>query len=126
MTQPTVLVVDDDFDALVLTSMQLADAGYRAVSATDVPQALELARTQKPAVLLLDHGLPLQPGLAAVGMLRKEPALAGTAIVLISARYFDGEEVAHLDGYLQKPWSPRALLGTVERVIEGRGAGVGD
>jgi CheY-like chemotaxis protein len=61
--QPTVLVVDDDFDALVLTSMQLAEAGYHAVSATDIPQALEAARRQKPAVVLLDHGLPLQPGL---------------------------------------------------------------
>ena len=124
MTQPTVLVVDDDFDALVLTSMQLAEAGYHAVSATDIPQALELARTQKPAVVLLDHGLPLQPGLASVGTLRKEPALADAAIVLVSARYFGGEEVAHLDGYLQKPWSPRDLLGTVERVLEERGVGV--
>ena len=124
MTQPTVLVVDDDFDALVLTSMQLAEAGYRTINATDIPQALELARAQRPDVVLLDHGLPLQPGLAAVGTLRKEPALADAAIVLVSARYFADPEVAHLDGYVQKPWEPRDLLGTVERALEERG-GVG-
>ncbi len=121
MTQPTVLVVDDDFDALYLTSAQLAQAGYRAISATDIPQALERARAHKPDVVLLDHGLPFQPGLGAVGLLRKEPAFADAAIVLVSARHFGGEEVSHLDGYLQKPWDPRDLLGTIERCLEERG-----
>jgi DNA-binding response OmpR family regulator len=104
--------------------MQLAEAGYHPVSATDIPQALEAARRQKPAVVLLDHGLPLQPGLSAVGALRREPALADAAIVLVSARKFADTEVSHLDGYLQKPWDPKELLGTVERCLEERG-GVG-
>ena len=115
MEKPTVLVIDDDLDALVLTTAVLGSAGYRVFSAVDVGQALELARAHHPQVVLLDHHLPVVVGLDAVESLRHEPALLGAAIVLVSSRQFAHPEVAHLDGYLRKPWTPEQLFDTIER-----------
>jgi len=115
MDKPTVLVIDDDLDALVLATAVLGSAGYRVFSAVDVGQALELARRHHPQVVLLDHHLPVVVGLDAVEALRHEPALLGAAIVLVTSRRFEGAEVAHLDGYVRKPWTPEQLLDAVER-----------
>jgi len=115
MDKPTVLVIDDDLDALVLATAVLGSAGYRVFSAVDVTQALDLARAHHPQVVLLDHHLPVVVGLDAVEALRHEPALLGAAIVLVTSRHFEGAEVAHLDGYVRKPWTPQQLLDAVER-----------
>ena len=115
MDKPTVLVVDDDLDALVLATAVLGNAGYRVFSAVDVGQALELARAHHPRVVLLDHHLPVVPGLDSVEALRHEPSLLGAAIVLVTSRHFGGAEVAHLDGYVRKPWVPETLIQAVER-----------
>lgn len=115
MEKPTVLVIDDDLDALVLATAVLGSAGYRVFCAVDVPQGLELARAHHPGVVLLDHHLPVLPGLDSVERLRHEPALLGAAIVLVSSRPFAGAEVAHLNGYVRKPWTPDQLLAAVER-----------
>jgi len=115
MEKPTVLVIDDDLDALVLTTAVLGSAGYRVLSAVDVGQAIELARRQRPQVVLLDHHLPVVVGLDAVEQLRHEPALLGAAIVLVSSRQFSGPEVAHLDGYVRKPWTAEELIDAIER-----------
>jgi CheY-like chemotaxis protein len=115
MEKPTVLVIDDDLDALVSTTAVLASAGYRVLSAVDVSQAIELARENRPQVVLLDHQLPVVVGLDAVETLRHEPALLGAAIVIVSSRQFARPEVAHLDGYVRKPWTVDQLLGAIER-----------
>lgn len=115
MKEPTVLVIDDDLDALVIAGAVLAAAGYHVLSAVDVAQGLEMARARRPDVVLLDHHLPVVVGLDAVGELRREPALLGVAIVLVSSRRFEHPEVAHLDGYVQKPWTPTQLLEAVGR-----------
>lgn len=115
MERPTVLVIDDDIDALVLATVVLGNAGYRVFSAVDVAHGLDLARAHHPQVVLLDHHLPMVLGLDSVEALRHEPALLGAAIILVSSRHFAGAEVAHLDGYLRKPWVPQQLLDTVAR-----------
>lgn len=115
MERPTVLVIDDDLDSLVLASAVLGNAGYRVFHAVDVPHGLELARIHRPGVVLLDHHLPVVTGLDAVESLRHEPALLGAAIILVSSRQFAGPEVAHLDGYVRKPWSPPELLDAIAR-----------
>lgn len=115
MDKPTVLVIDDDLDVLVLTTALLGAEGYRVFSSVDIGQALELARAHHPQVVLLDHHLPVLPGLNAVELLRHEPALLGASIVLVTSRDFSGAEVAHLDGYVRKPWKPDDLLEAIER-----------
>lgn len=115
MDKTTVLVIDDDLDALVLATALLGSEGYRVFSAVDIGQALELARAHHPQVVLLDHHLPVVPGLDAVETLRHEPALLGAAIVLVTSRQFTGAEVEHLDGYVRKPWTPEHLLEAIER-----------
>ena len=117
MHKATVLVVDDDVDVLVLTTFALEQAGYRALSATDIPQALEQARRCPPDVVLLDHRLPVQPGLGSVDQLRHEPSLAGAKLVLVTATRFAADEVKHLDGYLRKPWAPDDLYATLDRCV---------
>jgi len=116
MTRPTVLVVDDDLDALVLTTTLLASEGFPVISAVDVPQAIDVAREHPPDVVLLDHDLPVLPGLGAVERLRADPSLAHAAIVLVTGYRFSPSELRVVDGYLRKPYRPDALLETVERL----------
>lgn len=114
--RPTVLVVDDDLDALVLTTTLLAAEGFPVISAVDVPQAIEVAQQHRPDVVLLDHDLPVLPGLGSVERLRGEPALSGAAIVLVTGHRFSPAELRVVDGYVRKPWQPDGLIETVERL----------
>src|SRR4051812_7367082 len=100
MNRPTVLVVDDDLDALVLTTTLLAAEGFPVISAVDVVQAIEVAQQHPPDVVLLDHDLPVLPGLGAVERMREQPSLSRAAIVLVTGYRFSPAELRAVDGYL--------------------------
>lgn len=119
MARPTVLVVDDDLDTLVLTTTLLAAEGFPVISAVDVLQAIEVARQHPPDVVLLDHDLPVLPGLGSIERMRAEPALAHARIVLVTGYRFSPSELRSVDGYLRKPWQPDGLINLVERLAPG-------
>jgi twitching motility two-component system response regulator PilH len=79
-----ILLVDDSKFLRLATERALARAGYAVSSAMDGESALELARGQKPDVILLDMLLPKMPGPEVLKALKKDPATAEIPVVVFT------------------------------------------
>ncbi len=117
----TVLVVDDERDIVELVRYNLTQAGFRVVSAADGRQALELARRERPDLILLDLMLPVLPGTEVARTLRQDEKTRTIPIIMLTAR---GEEVDRVvgfelgaDDYVVKPFSPRELVLRVQAIL---------
>jgi len=117
----TILVVDDEAPIVELVRFTLEDADVRVVEASDGAEALVLARRIKPDLILLDVHMPRLDGLEVCRQLRREPALARTPIVMLTAAGQRADRAnglgAGADEYLTKPFSPLALLALVEALL---------
>ena len=85
----TILLVDDDPDILQLLTLTLRPEGYRLLSASDGNAALEIARAERPDLLLLDWNMPGRNGLEVCRVLRAEPdpELRDVPVVLLPRRW---------------------------------------
>ena len=118
-----ILVVDDEQNIVTLISVTLQRAGYTVVTACDGLAALEKARTEKPALVLLDVMLPHLDGFAVCEQLRK---VDNTPVIMITAKNTEMEKVWGLevgaDDYITKPFSPRELLARIKAVLRRTGS----
>jgi CheY-like chemotaxis protein len=108
----TVLVVDDDAGLQETLAAILEDAGYRVLLAGDGYQALETLAEQRPALILLDIGLPRMDGFAFAAELGARGLHPGIPLPVLTA---DGNAAAKAQrvgavGYLAKPFALDALL----------------
>ncbi|PYQ46692.1 MAG: DNA-binding response regulator [Acidobacteria bacterium] len=114
----TVLVVDDEPRIAAIAADYLRHAGYAVLTAADGLQALELARTKRPDLVVLDLGLPELGGLEVARALRAETAVP---IVMLTARVEESDRLLGLelgaDDYITKPFSPRELVARVKAVL---------
>ena len=113
-----VLVVDDDPLLVRLVRTHLEKAGYRVLTAADGDQALELAATELPDLVVLDLMLPRLHGLEVCRRIRE---FSLVPVVMLTAR---GEPMDRLrgfemgaDDYLAKPFMPAELLARVRAVL---------
>ena len=117
----TILIVDDEPAILDLVRFTLEDAEVRVVEASDGVEALALARRVRPDLILLDVHMPRLDGLEACRQIRRDPALARTPIVMLTAAGQEADRArgrqAGADEYLTKPFSPLALLALVEALV---------
>jgi DNA-binding response OmpR family regulator len=120
----SILIVDDDPSIRKLVATTLEDvAGFDLVEAADGDEALDLAREETPAIVLLDIDMPGIDGLEACRRLREASETAETTIVMLTAAA-DQEaeraaEEAGADLFLTKPFSPLELLRLVSDLGEG-------
>lgn len=122
----TVLLVEDNEDNRIIYSTVLRHTGYAVVEALDGVQALELARSVRPDLILMDISIPEIDGWEATRILRQDAETRDIPIVALTAHALaDDRERATLVGftsYLAKPIEPRAVVAEVRRWIGG-GAG---
>jgi len=122
-----VLVVDDEPDIVALVSYHLAKAGYSVSTAANGSDALDLARRDKPSLIVLDLMLPGLSGLEVIQQLRADPSTARTAVLMLTARREEGERIEGLtlgaDDYLTKPFSPQELVLRVAAILRRVNAG---
>ena len=109
--KPRVLVADDEHAITALVADMLGYAGFDVVRAAGGAEALVLARAQRPDVVLLDVMMPDLDGRDACRALKMDRDLRDVPVVLFSSA--DEQDVhwraAGADGFLQKPFSIRAL-----------------
>ncbi len=127
MTQARKLIlhVEDDVSQQSLVRITLERAGaYQVCSAGDGDQALDLARAQPPQLLLLDLDLPGMDGVAALRGLRGLEGLREVPAVFLTAagpeRMDEELRALGVREVLGKPFSPRVLVQTIERVLADR------
>ena len=106
-----ILVADDESSTAEMLAVILGFTGYDVTRAYDGAQALELAQSVKPDVLLLDVRMPKLYGLDVAKRVKSDPELKGKVVVLFSSA--DEDEVqwreAGADAFLRKPIDIRRL-----------------
>ena len=102
-----ILVVEDDAANRALLQAVLATAGYKLLMAVDGRAGVELARCEKPDLILMDVMLPLMNGYEATHCIKQDPATRHIPIVAITANDSPRERERALDagcdGYIAKP-----------------------
>jgi CheY-like chemotaxis protein len=119
----TILIADDEEHLRLLVRKTLEGDDYRILEASDGRRALELARTERPDLLILDWMMPEKPGIEVLRALRDDPITTATPVVMLSARSqrVDRNQAVLMGirAYLVKPFSPLELIQLVEKVLEG-------
>jgi len=113
-----ILVVDDDAHIVEIVRAYLEKDGYRVLSALDGRRALEMARKEQPALLILDLMLPEMSGWDVVRALRQSSQVP---VIMLTARDDPTDKVVGLelgaDDYVVKPFDPKELLARVRAVL---------
>ena len=123
MSQPFVLVVEDNETNQMLTMAVLLRDGYRVRTAGSADEALSIIGSDRPDIILMDLQLPGQDGLAFTRALKVDPATAAIPVVAMTAHVMLGDEAQALaagcSGYIAKPIDTRTLSGDVRRYLVG-------
>jgi two-component system, OmpR family, alkaline phosphatase synthesis response regulator PhoP len=118
---PKILLVDDDPDIIELLAYNLSKEGYETASALDGIEAVEVAKTFKPDLILMDVMMPRQDGIETARQLRQLPEFKDTYILFLTARAEEYTEVAAFDvgadDYIVKPIKPRALISRIKATL---------
>lgn len=116
-----ILIVEDDQDTRQLLKIRLESKGYETAFAADAVTAIQVARTERPDLILLDMGLPGGDGVVVMERLKIFPALAHIPVVVVSAREPTVTEPratqAGAQAYVQKPIDNEELLGAVRSAL---------
>ncbi len=114
MQKERILIVEDEADIRDLIAFNLEREGFETITAEDGVQGIELARAQKPDVILLDVMMPKKDGFQVCRELERDAHTAHIPIIMLTAR---GEEVDRIvglelgaDDYVVKPFSVRELI----------------
>jgi CheY-like chemotaxis protein len=126
-TGQTLLLVEDNEDNRIIYTTVLRHVGYQVVEAVDGAQAIALARSVVPDLILMDISIPEVDGWEATRILRRDPVTKDIPIIALTAHAMtDDREKATALGftsYLAKPVEPRAVVAEVRRWI-GSGNGM--
>ena len=116
-----ILVVDDDKEIVRIIRAYLEKAGYSVATAYDGETALHIIRSDRPDLVVLDLMLPDRDGWDITRIVRSDPALAATPIVMLTARVEGEDRVTGLDlgadDYIPKPFNPHEVVARVRAVL---------
>ena len=116
-----ILVVDDDQLMHMLIEHHLEGAGYRMLSAMSGQQGLEMAKSERPALIVIDVMMPDVDGLAVLRELKRmDTTQAVPVIIITSNRHALMQKEAENAGaavFLTKPFSPTQLLKEIRRLV---------
>jgi DNA-binding response OmpR family regulator len=125
MTQ-SILVIDDEARIVKLVRDYLERAGFQVLTARDGETALQVARLERPDLIVLDLMLPGLDGLDVCRRLRQE---SGVPIIMLTARVEEADRIVGLelgaDDYVTKPFSPRELVARVRATLRRANGQVG-
>ena len=117
----TILLVDDHSDIRRLIRITLGKA-FEVLEAEDGKTGLDIARRQKPDLVVLDVMMPGElDGMKVLDEIRKDPQLKHTRVIMVTARgqvrdYDDGMEHG-ADAYFVKPFSPLQLVAAIKEML---------
>jgi len=119
-----VLIVDDEPDIRLIAELSLRRVGgWEVASAGSGGEALALAASFRPDVILLDVMMPTMDGPMTLRRLRQQPALAAVPVIFITARAQRHEVERYREvgaaGVIVKPFDPMSLPGEIRRLVGG-------
>ena len=118
----TILIVDDEKRLVSLVESYLTQEGYRVATAYNGKEALAVANSEKPDLIILDIMMPEMNGYE---FMREHRARCDTPIIMLTAKVEDDDKVIGLelgaDDYVTKPFKPRELMARVRNVLRRAG-----
>ena len=118
---PKLLLVEDTEMNRDMLSRRLARKGFDVVCAVDGQQGLDLARQEKPDLILMDMSLPVLDGWEATRRLKADPDLKALPVIALTAHAMASDEQkarqAGCDDYDTKPIELQRLLGKIEALL---------
>jgi len=119
-TKKKVLIVDDEPNVRRLLRAMLSKT-FEVFEAEDGRQAIEMASTQRPNVILMDMMMPRLDGLTACHMLKNDPATKTIPVIMVTAIGFELNiklsQQMGASGYVTKPFSSEGLLDKIAQVL---------
>ena len=111
-----VLVVDDEPGVLGFVEISLSQAGYEVITTTSGEEALQLAKSEKPDIVLLDVLMVPMSGMHVLVELR---TFSQVPVILFTALSFAVEEATKLgaNGFIAKPFNPKEMLKKIEDLL---------
>lgn len=122
MLKKIILAVDDERDVLELLSRRLISAGYEVLTVTNGKAAIEIAKRDKPHLIILDILMPEMDGSQVASALQDDPLTKDIPILFLTCLYtkreekIGGHEVGH-NFFIAKPYEPSELLSEIARLI---------
>ncbi len=120
-----VLLVDDEEDIRKIGRLSLEAVGkFKVMMAASASEALLLARSEPPDLILMDMMMPGMDGLSALAELQRDPALKAIPVLFMTAKVQRSEVDHYLSvgaiGVIQKPFDPMTLPAEIKRIMEAR------
>lgn len=119
-----ILIVDDEQDVLTYFEAVFQDNGFDTVSAEDGIEGFELAKSEKPDLIILDITMPKQSGLKTYRQYKRQPALKNIPVIIVTAvndsfkELLDElEDLEQPKGIFYKPIDPQELLKVVAGIL---------
>lgn len=117
------LYIEDDPEMIDLVSMIISRRGFQIRGASGGRKALELIKSQKPDLILLDLMMPDMDGWEVYQQLKSKEETRNIPVIVITAKAQPvdrvlGLHIAKVDGYITKPFHPQELLESVDRVLQ--------
>ena len=118
-----VLIVDDEPNIVTSLEFLMRGGDYEVRVALNGAEALRLADSFRPDVILLDVMMPQRSGFEVCQKIRENPVLRDVKIIMLTAKGRETEVAKGLalgaDAYITKPFATRELLDTVKRLLGG-------
>ena len=116
-----ILIVDDEKDIVDLICYNLEKEGFSTVKAYDGETSIELVKTQKPDLMILDLMLPKMNGLDVCRSIRNNPKTVSLPIIMLTAKSDDVDKIIGLevgaDDYVTKPFNIKELIARVRSIL---------
>lgn len=116
-----ILIIEDEKDILDLIQMYLQQEGFRTLTTMSGLEALKIARSEHPHLMILDVMLPEMDGFEVCRHIRSDPTLSRTPIIMVTARAEHADSIVGLelgaDDYMTKPFRPRELVARVKALL---------
>ena len=126
-----VLVVDDELDMRTFITTLLETNGFKPLTAQDGFQGLEVARKNRPALIILDIMMPKESGINLYRELRNDPDLKDIPVIMLSALSkktffhsqkvldeYKGEKIPEPAAYIEKPPEPDEILEAIRNALK--------
>ncbi len=121
MGKGKILIVEDDHDIVEMVDYNLKDEGYETLPAFNGERGVELAKRQRPDLIILDIMLPIMDGFEVCRALKSDETTADIPIIILSAKSQETDKVVGLelgaDDYVTKPFSPRELIARIRAIL---------
>ncbi len=119
-----ILIVDDEpFNVQLLQVWLQKKRGYTTLEATDGKQGVEMARAQKPDIILMDINMPVMDGIEATRILKEDESTKAIPIIVLTSSAMKGDretilESSGCDDYMSKPLDVYAVLEMVDKYLQ--------